>query len=173
MKAILVPALIIAGTSVLGVVAAVVGWDSFSSLVIILFIVWCLSLFWVLWRYEDWRNDIFQMTPSHIVDIDRLPLGFRESRRQAALEQIQNINVDIPNAWARLFNYGNVVIETAGPAGDLTFEWVVRPRSVQAEVFQHIEAMRAKQREEEREQRRAELAKWFAVYNELKDQGEI
>jgi uncharacterized membrane protein YdbT with pleckstrin-like domain len=172
-KAILIPALIVTGTFLIGILGAVYGWDSFTSLVLILFVIWCLSLGWLFWRYEDWRNDIFQMTHSHIMDIDRLPLGFRERRRQAALEQIQNINVDIPNVWARLFNYGNVVIETAGPAGDLTFEWVMRPRSVQAEVFQRLDAIRAKQRADEREQRRAELAEWFAVYHQMKDRGEI
>ncbi len=173
MRATLAPGLIVTGTFLLGILAAVYGWSSFSSLVLILFVIWCVSLLWLLWQYEDWRNDIFQMTHSHIMDIDRLPLGFRESRRQAALEQIQNINVDIPNIWARLFNYGTVVIETAGPAGDLTFEWVMRPRAVQAEVFQRLDAMRAKQRADEQEQRRAELAEWFAVYHQMKDRGEI
>jgi uncharacterized membrane protein YdbT with pleckstrin-like domain len=172
-RATLVPALIVTGTFLVGILGAIYGWASFTSMVLILFVIWCLSLGWLLWKYEDWRNDIFQMNHSHIMDIDRLPLGFRERRRQAALEQIQNINVDIPNVWARLFNYGNVVIETAGPAGDLTFEWVMRPRAVQAEVFQRLDAMRVKQRADEQEQRRAELAEWFAVYHQMKDRGEI
>ena len=152
---------------------AAFAWPSFGTVVLVLFVVWCVGLFWFFWSYEDWRNEIFQMTASHIVDIDRLPLGLRESRRQAALEQIQNINVDIPNIWARLFNYGNVVIETAGATGDLTFEWVMRPRAVQAEIFEHIEELRAKQRAEEREQRRTEMAEWFAVYHQMKERDEI
>lgn len=172
-KAIVIPSLILLAALLLGVLWATFGWPSFGTVVLILFVVWCLGLFWFLWRYEDWRNEIFQMTGSHIIDIDRLPLGFRESRRQAALEQIQNINVDIPNVWARIFNYGNVVIETAGAAGDLTFEWVMRPRSVQAEIFEHIEDMRAKQRAAESEQRRTEMAEWFAVYHQMRERNEI
>lgn len=172
-KAIAIPSLILLATLLVGVFWATFSWPSFGTVVLILFVVWCLGLFWFLWRYEDWRNEIFQMTGSHIVDIDRLPLGFRESRRQAALEQIQNINVDIPNIWARLFNYGNVVIETAGAAGDLTFEWVMRPRSVQAEIFKHIEELRARQRAKESEERRTEMAEWFAVYHQMKEREEI
>ena len=144
-----------------------IGGNSFESVVLILFVGCCLDLFWLFWRYEDWRNDIFQMTASHILDIDRLPLGFRESRRQAALEQVQNINVDIPNLWARIFNYGNVMIETAGSTGDLTFEWVMQPRAVQAEIFDRIESMRVQQRKEETERRRQEMAEWFAVYHQI------
>jgi membrane protein YdbS with pleckstrin-like domain len=172
-KAVWLPGLILTGSLLVGIAGAVAQWGLYDSMVLILFIFWCLTFFWLLWRYEDWRNDIFQMTNVHIIDIDRLPLGFRESRRQASLEQIQNINVDIPNLWARVFNYGNVMIETAGATGDLTFEWVMRPRAVQAEIFERVEALRTKKRTEEIEQRRAEMAEWFSVYNQMKDQGEI
>jgi len=168
-KAIWTPALILVAALLAGVAWAAIGGQSFSSVVLVLFFIWCLSLFWLLWRYEDWRNDVFQMTDSHIIDIDRLPLGLRESKRQASLEQVQNVNAEIPNVWARLFNYGSVVIETAGAAGDLTFEWVMRPRAVQAEIFQRMEALRAKRRTEEAERRRTEMADWFSVYDEMKE----
>ncbi len=173
LKTVSIPLIVLIVAFLVGLAGAIGRWSFFNSLVLALFVVWCLGLFWFLWRYEDWRNDIFQMTGSHIIDIDRLPLGFRESRRQAALEQIQNINIDIPNIWARVFNYGNVVIETAGATGDLIFEWVMRPRAIQAEIFAHIEALRAKQRAEEAEQRRTELAEWFAVYHQMKERGEV
>ena len=173
LKTVAIPAIVLIVAFLVGILGATARWQSFDTLVLALFVIWCLNLFWFLWRYEDWRNDIFQMTESHIIDIDRLPLGLRESRRQAALEQIQNINTDIPNIWARIFNYGNVVIETAGATGDLIFEWVMRPRAIQAEIFARIEALRAKQRAEEAEQRRAEMAEWFAVYHQMKEQGEV
>jgi uncharacterized membrane protein YdbT with pleckstrin-like domain len=173
LKAIAMPALILTATLLGGVVWAAIGGKRFGTVVLALFVTWCLGLFWLLWQYEDWRNDIFQMTASHIIDVDRLPLGFRESKRQASLEQVQNINVDIPNVWARLFNYGNVVIETAGVAGDLTFEWVMRPRAVQREIFDRIDATRARRRSEEARQRRDEMANWLAVYHQMKEQDEI
>ncbi len=156
-----------------GIGWAVIGGRFLDTIALVLYAVWCLSLFWLLWQYEDWRNDIFQMTASHVIDIDRLPLGFRERRRQAALGQVQNINADVPNMWARLFNYGNVIIETAGATGDLTFEWVTNPRSVQAEIFQRIEELRDRQRTEEAEQRRKEMARWFSVYNQMKEERDI
>lgn len=135
--------------------------------------LWLTSLFWFVWQYEDWRNDIFQMTDSHIIDIDRLPFGFRESKRQAALEQIQNINSVIPNVWARIFNYGNVIIETAGATGDLVFEWIMKPRAVQAEIFERMERTRAERQSLEAERRSQEMAQWFSVYDQMKDDNEL
>ncbi len=172
-KATALPAIVLVVTIGVGAGWAALGGSSFSTVVLVLFVVWCLSLTWLLWMYEDWRNDLFQMSGSHLIDIDRLPLGFRERRRQAALEQVQNINVDIPNIWARLFNYGNVVIETAGATGDLTFEWVMNPRAVQAEISARIDAVRTRQREAEATHRRDEMAHWFAVYHQMRERKEI
>jgi membrane protein YdbS with pleckstrin-like domain len=173
-KATFLPACVLAISFMAGIGwTLILGGDSFRTIALVLFFVWCMGLFWLLWRYEDWRNDIFQMTDEHIIDIDRLPLGLREQRRQASLEQVQNINVDIPNVWARVFNYGNVIIETAGRTGDLTFEWVMQPQAVQAEIFGRIEERRAIQRKEQEEQRRQEMANWVAVYHQMKEEGQI
>jgi uncharacterized membrane protein YdbT with pleckstrin-like domain len=152
---------------------AVAGGDSPDLIILALLVVWCVSLLWLFWQYEDWHNDIFQMTATHLIDIDRLPLGFRESKRQAPLEQVQNINAVTPNLWARLFNYGNVIIETAGPSGDLVFEWVTRPQAVQAEIFGKIEAMRKQRQADEQKRKSEEMARWFSVYHRMKEEREI
>lgn len=149
------------------------GGSSLDIIILALLVVWCASLLWLFWQYEDWHNDIFQMTPTHLIDIDRLPLGFRESRRQASLEQVQNINAIVPNLWARLFNYGNVIIETAGPTGDLVFEWVTRPQAVQAEIFGRIEKMRTQRQAEEQKRKSKEMARWFSIYDRMKEEREI
>jgi uncharacterized membrane protein YdbT with pleckstrin-like domain len=152
---------------------AIAGGDSPDLIILALLVVWCVSLLWLFWQYEDWHNDIFQMTATHLIDIDRLPLGFRESKRQAPLEQVQNINAVTPNLWARLFNYGNVIIETAGPSGDLVFEWVTRPQAVQAEIFGKIEAMRKQRQADEQKRKSEEMARWFSVYHRMKEEREI
>ena len=157
-----------------GAIAWVITGGTRPDLIILaLLVVWCVGLLWLFWQYEDWHNDVFRMTPTHLIDIDRLPLGFRESRRQAPLEQVQNINAVTPNLWARLFNYGNVIIETAGPSGDLIFEWVIRPQAVQAEIFARIEAMREQRRAEEQKRKSEEMARWFSIYNRMKEEREI
>lgn len=130
-----------------------------------------LSFFWLNWRYEDWRNDLYIVTPTHIIDIERQPFLFSESRRQAGLENIQNIRYDVPGFWSSLFNCGDVIIETAGQ-GEFTFISVRNPSAVQREIFGRIEALRERMREAERRERETELGEWFAIYHRKAGGGE-
>ncbi len=126
-----------------------------------------LALFLLWFRYEDWRNDIYQLTNDRIIDIERLPLGLREERREANLAMIQDIGYEIPGPIANLLDYGHVVIETAGREAVFTFSWVHEPRRVQEEVFARMDAFRERERQQQRERRADELLDWFASYTEL------
>ncbi|HEX6292448.1 MAG TPA: PH domain-containing protein [Herpetosiphonaceae bacterium] len=103
----------------------------------------------VYWQYEDWRNDIYVLEPSKIIDIQRLPFGLYESRREATLGVIQNVNARSPNVIAKLLGYGDVLIETAGAAGNFTFDNVPDPDQVQRIVFEYRERFKWQQRERE------------------------
>lgn len=131
-----------------------------------------IGLFLLWYRYEDWRNDIYQLTDDRIIDLKRLPLGLREERREASLAMIQDIGYEIPGILANLLDYGNVVIETAGREAVFAFDWVHRPRSVQDEVFARMEAYRERERDQRRERRTHELLDWFATYTELSEEEE-
>jgi CRP-like cAMP-binding protein/uncharacterized membrane protein YdbT with pleckstrin-like domain len=124
-----------------------------------------LCLIW--YRYEDWRNDVYQLTDDRIIDVERLPLGLREERREANLSMIQDIGYEIPGPIANLLDYGNVVIETAGKEASFTFAWVHRPRQVQEEVFARMDAYRERDRQRQRERRAEELLDWFGTYTDL------
>ncbi len=127
-----------------------------------------LCLIW--YRYEDWRNDVYQLTDDRIIDVERLPLGLREERREANLSMIQDIGYEIPGPIANLLDYGNVVIETAGREASFTFAWVHHPRQVQEEVFARMDAYREKDRQRQRERRAEELLDWFGTYADLSRQ---
>jgi len=127
-----------------------------------------LCLLW--YRYEDWRNDVYQLTDDRIIDLERLPLGLREERREASLAMIQDIGYEIPGIVANLLDYGNVVIETAGREAAFTFSWVHQPRRVQEEVFARMDAFREKERQRRRERRAHELLDWFATYADLSEE---
>ncbi len=128
-----------------------------------------LALFafgWLAWEINDWGNDLYIVTNDRIIDIERRPLFLHSERREASLGVIQNVRFEIPNPWASLFNYGCVLVQTAG-RGDFTFDHVGNPAEVQAEIFRRIEAYRERHRQQEAERRRREMAEWFAVYEEL------
>jgi hypothetical protein len=125
-----------------------------------------LSLWW-LWIFDDWQNDIYQVTATRIIDVERLPLYLREQRREASLGVIQNVSLEIPGVLGNLLNYGSVTIETAG-AGAFTFDYVKDPRGVQDEIFRRVEAFQAQKRKEEADRRRTELMEWFSVYDQVR-----
>ncbi|MEA3406757.1 MAG: cyclic nucleotide-binding domain-containing protein [Chloroflexota bacterium] len=137
----------------------------YYPLVLIPVVVFLLGLLW--WNINDWGNDLYIVTEDRIIDIEKRPLFMSEERREASLGMIQNVNLEIPNLIASAFNYGSVIIQTAG-AGSFTFDNVPNPHDVQNEIFRHIEAFRAAQRQKETQRRQAELAEWFSVYDDLR-----
>lgn len=132
---------------------------------------WLVFLFWLGWRFADWRNDIYQLTRDHVIDIERLPLGFFSERRQAALAQIQDVRYTKPNVIATMLNYGSVIIETAAGTGNLNFDFVHRPDSVQAKIFARLHERELRQQHAEQERRDEDLMRWISTYHQVTSTG--
>ena len=139
--------------------------------IVVMFILF--DLLWLLWRYEDWRNDIFQLTDKDVIDIDRKPFGFGESRKQAPLRNIQNVKAERPGFFATLFDYGSVHIETAGVDSDIDFDNIPHPSQVLTDIFNRLEESRENQRRKEDEARRKDYAVLLDVYRQEVEQDHI
>ena len=136
-------------------------------------LLWLANFGWFVWRFEDWRNDTFQVSSRYVIDIDRQPFGFGESRKQAELGNVQNVSANRPGIFATIFNFGDVYIETAGATADITFEKVVNPNRIQSDIFQRREAFRQKQKVMESSQRRKEYAVLLDVYQQAQEQNRL
>ena len=123
---------------------------------------------WVWYQYEDWRNDLYMITPDRIVDMEKSPFKLRETRREASLAMIQNVRATRPGLLAAVFNFGNVVVETAGQTGSFEFIDVADPPGVQRDIFAYAERCRQRQGEVERKKRREELGDWLDAYHGLR-----
>jgi hypothetical protein len=66
-----------------------------------------------------------------------------------------------------LFNYGDVIVETAAVEGRLDFIHVPNPRKVQQEIVLRIGEARQAQERRERERRQTDLSETLQIYNEL------
>lgn len=144
-----------------------------SQFWILLLILVLANLIWLIWEIEDWRNDTFQLTDRLVIDIDRRPFGFGESRKQAALSNIQNVKASRPGLLPTIFNFGKVSVETAGVDADITFEDVPDPSKIQSDIFKRLEEFRQQQRVNEGVQRRKEYAVLLDVYKQALEQGRI
>ncbi len=114
------------------------------------------SVLWLLWRVVDWHNDIYVLTSDHVIDIEKRPF-LSEFRREANLAMIQDVTYTQPTFIAKLFDFGDVVLETAGVSGQLTFDNVPHPRKIQNQVFQRVDQVRAETQKQRAAQQREEL----------------
>lgn len=140
----------------------------FPLVPLILMVVLAFILGWWFYRYWDWQNDIYQISGNRLIDLKKQPLWLEEIRRETTLDRIENIGLSLPGILAQLFNFGTVVIETAGETGAFEFEYVHDPRGVQQEIFRRRERFQQQQRHAEMMRRRSELGEWFEVYDELR-----
>lgn len=125
------------------------------------------SLAWYLWRYDGWRNEVYIVTDTQVIDVTSSPFRVRgESRREGTFDVIQTIYYDIPNFFARLINMGNVYIDTAGTSKAFTFEQVHGPSEVQEEIFHRMVAYRERAQQEARQRQREEFSEWFRIYHQ-------
>ena len=133
-----------------------------------LFVLWPVFfiavLVWWIYQYVDWSNDIYQVTPDQILDIDRKPLG-REQRTAAQLENILATDYERYGILGIFFNYGTVHITVGG--NKMTFHGVFDPPSVQQDIDRRRMARNAAKEEARVKAERERLADWFLAYNEI------
>lgn len=141
----------------------------FRTLLVIPLILLGLALLgWLIWQYEDWRNDIYVLKPDMLVDTDRTPFGFGgTSQKTATMANVQNVTYITRGVLDSVFNIGDVSIKTGGQDGELVFERVWNPRRVQRDIVDRLEVFQTRRREAESEARRREMAEWIGIYDEL------
>jgi len=124
-------------------------------------------IFWWIYQYVDWTNDIFRVTNDQIFDIDRKPFG-TEERRAAPLDNILGTYYERIGFLGYLLNYGTVYINVGGTL--FTFEDVLDPASVQSDIDRRRLARVAAKEETERAAERNRMADWMASYHQNVDE---
>jgi uncharacterized membrane protein YdbT with pleckstrin-like domain len=125
-------------------------------------------LFWFVWQYENWRNDLYILTPDRLVDYKRTPFGLLgTTQRTANLSTVQNVTATTKGFIDTLFNMGDVAIRTGGVENELLFARVWNPRMVQSEIVKALEEFQNSQRQAEAAQRRRDFIEWMGIYDEL------
>ncbi|MFN8475002.1 MAG: cyclic nucleotide-binding domain-containing protein [Anaerolineae bacterium] len=126
----------------------------------------------LLWVYDDWRIDIYILTERAVIDVNRKPFYLSETRKTASLDNLQDVTFTIPGPIARFFNYGDIVMETAGSSGRQSWSFVPDPRTVQNEIIRRMEASRRMKAESERKSRETEIKEWIGEYHKLQQGGQ-
>jgi Cyclic nucleotide-binding domain len=133
-----------------------------AILTVWLLLVFIVSMWWI-YQYVDWSNDIFQVTPDQILDINKKPLG-QVSSDIASLDNILHLEYERRGILQVLFNYGNVYI-TIGGGTDMTFQDLFNPSAVQDDIERRRLERISKKEQEAVKADRERMADWFAAYH--------
>jgi len=106
-------------------------------------IFWYVGTFGVLFsRLLYWFFNIFILTDQRIIDIDFINLLYKDVA-ETQLSRVQDISYNAKGIFATMFDYGDVMIQTAGEVPNFTFESVPKPSQVVDIISDHAK-LRAK-----------------------------
>jgi hypothetical protein len=117
---------------------------------------------WWIYRYIDWRNDIYQVTDKSIFDIERQPLG-TEVRKAAPLGNILSLEHERVGFLGYMLNYGFVTINVGET--QFVFRNVHDPAQVQQDIFKRLNALRREQEKVDAAQQRKRFVDVLEIYH--------
>jgi CRP-like cAMP-binding protein len=120
-------------------------------------------IFWWIYQYVDWKNDIFRVTGDQILDIDRKPFG-TEERRAAPIDNILSTRYERIGFLGYILNFGTVYIDVG--SAQFAFEDVLDPAAVQSDVDRRRLARISAKKDAERTSERNRMADWMAAYHQ-------
>jgi len=102
----------------------------------------------VLEKFLAWFFNVNIVTDERIIDVDFVNLVYREVT-DADIEQIQDVTVEMSGAIRTLFNYGDVLIQTASQEQKTKFEAISHPDRV-AKILRELRVEEQEERAEGR-----------------------
>jgi uncharacterized membrane protein YdbT with pleckstrin-like domain len=96
---------------------------------------WALALLGIIIftiKYFQWKNYIWVVTNQRVIDEVGL---FSHFAKESPLEKINNVSYN-HSFWGRMFNYGNVEIQTAAQVGATTYYKVSNPKLLKETITQ-------------------------------------
>ncbi len=124
-------------------------------------------LLFIAWEWADWRNDLYKLTETEIIDIESLPFGLRYRENRAELPKIQDIKTTRPRFVNTLLNFGNVEVRVAGNAEPFTFHSVGHPHPVADEISERIEILKVRAAERTARDQTRQIVDAIVAYHRL------
>jgi hypothetical protein len=121
------------------------------------------SILWWLYKFMDWSNDIYRVTPDKIIDSERKPLG-DEVTKSAPLENIIGLDYERLGFLGVVLNFGNVVINV-GTDNKFIFYGIHNPARAQRDIFNYMMARRMKKQQTDTAQEQERVSNYIAAYH--------
>jgi len=93
--------------------------------------VFAVAALWALWRYADWRLDLWVVTTSRVIDESGV-LTVRTV--DSPLETINNVTCE-QTIFGRMLGFGKVTIQTAAAHGAVSLEGIAQPETLRDAII--------------------------------------
>jgi hypothetical protein len=118
---------------------------------------------WWLYKFVDWSNDIYRVTPEKLIDSERKPLGV-EVTKSAPLENIIGLDYEKLGFLGVVLNFGNVVINI-GTENKFIFYGIHNPARAQRDIFDYMYEHRRQKQKTDSQQEQEKLSSYIAAYH--------
>jgi hypothetical protein len=122
-----------------------------------------MSILWWIYKFIDWSNDIYRVTPDKIIDSERKPLG-DEITKSAPLENIIGLDFERIGFLGVVLNFGNVIINV-GTENKFIFYGIHNPARAQRDIFNYMHAHRMKKLQSDTAQEQERVSSYIAAYH--------
>lgn len=92
----------------------------------------CFLFFYT--NFIEFHLDLWIVTNDRLLDIEQKSL-FHRTVSEVDLYQIQDASSEIKGIFPTIFNYGNIVLQTAGPVPKFVFRSVANPNHLREEIL--------------------------------------
>jgi len=104
-----------------------------------------LTILWFIYKIIDRNNNLWAVTNLRIIDEYGV---FTNNSKETPLDKINNVTYRQP-FLGRMFNYGNVQIQSAAESGSTTHKMIERPKVLKDTITQHQERYKQEQIKEQ------------------------
>jgi hypothetical protein len=122
-----------------------------------------IAFLWWLYKFVDWSNDIYRVTPEKIIDSERKPLG-DEITKSAPLENIIGLDYERLGFLGVVLNFGNVIINI-GTENKFIFYGIHNPARAQRDIFNYMFEHRRKKQLADTVQEQERVSNYIAAYH--------
>jgi hypothetical protein len=97
--------------------------------ILAIFIWYLFSIAYIFEKFLDWFFSVNIVTDERIFDVDFFNLAYRKMT-DANIDQIQDVTVQIGGGVRTMFNFGDVLIQTAAEVPEIEFQAIPQPDKV-------------------------------------------
>lgn len=116
----------------------ITGPSMFSSpfLFVLFLLIVAMSGTFAAYQWVSWYGDVYVLTNYRIVDVEQTGF-FHRNFSETTLNNIQDISHEVSGVPQTVFNYGDVLVQTAGSIANISLDDISNPQQQSVYLLKH------------------------------------